>query len=282
VWRDETPVAVIEAGPSAGQERVYYLHADHLGTPRRATDQAKRVVWRWESDAFGTTAPEEYPDRDGQKVAVNLRFPGQYFDSETGLHYNYFRDYDPGTGRYVQGDPIGLAGDINAYTYVNNRPFDFADPEGLTWLVWLLRGIALAEGRALAWCLQNPLKCQRFKEWATRICAHRDAGFGRAPPGTHSGPRAGKDFTPAAKSSNKGKDCTYCGAQTGNDTRSDHVYPRSRSGDGDPTNLVPACPGCNDIYKNDNTPLEWELFLDALCKAMFPKPGKLAICEGAL
>ncbi len=94
-------------------------------------DEAGKVVWRWESDAFGTTAASEDPDGDGIKVAVNLRFPGQYYDQETGLHYNYFRNYDPGTGRYTTSDPIGLAGGVNTYTYVGGNPLSFTDPSGL-------------------------------------------------------------------------------------------------------------------------------------------------------
>ncbi|WP_133372134.1 RHS repeat-associated core domain-containing protein, partial [Sulfurirhabdus autotrophica] len=66
------------------------------------------------------------------KVAVNLRFPGQYYDQETGLHYNYFRNYDPGTGRYTTSDPIGLAGgSFSTYTYVDNDPLSYVDPDGL-------------------------------------------------------------------------------------------------------------------------------------------------------
>jgi len=74
---------------------------------------------------------DENPAGQGQ-FTYNQRFPGQYFDRETGLHYNYFRDYDPQTGRYVQSDPIGLAGGINTYGYAEANPLIYVDPYGLS------------------------------------------------------------------------------------------------------------------------------------------------------
>lgn len=71
------------------------------------------IVWRWGSDPFGTSAANQDPDGDTQAFVYGLRFPGQYLDSETGLHYNCYRDYDPVTGQYVQSDPIGFAGGVN-------------------------------------------------------------------------------------------------------------------------------------------------------------------------
>jgi uncharacterized protein RhaS with RHS repeats len=95
------PVAVLKpaANPNATLS-IYYIHADHLGTPRAITrPNDNQVVWTWESEAFGNSLPEQNPLGLGSFV-FNLRFPGQYYDAETGLFYNGFRDYDPATGRY--------------------------------------------------------------------------------------------------------------------------------------------------------------------------------------
>lgn len=75
--------------------------------------------------------PSEDFDANGVKFTYNLRFPEQYYDQETGLHYNYFRDYDPSIGRYVESDPAGLAGGLNTYAYVDSRPTLTIDPLGL-------------------------------------------------------------------------------------------------------------------------------------------------------
>ncbi len=92
---------------------------------------ANTIVWRWENThAFGANLPDEDPDGNAQLFEYHPRFPGQYFDRETNLHYNYFRYYEPETGRYVSPDPIGLAGGINIYGYVEQNPLSFVDPRG--------------------------------------------------------------------------------------------------------------------------------------------------------
>ncbi len=136
LWQDAVPVAVVwppmtPGNPNASTERIVYLHTDHLNTPRRASDARGVLVWQWISDAYGSSAPEEDPDQDGRPTTIHLRFPGQYFDVESGLHYNWNRYYDPQVGRYTQPDPIGLAGGINTYAYVEGNPVSYSDPLGL-------------------------------------------------------------------------------------------------------------------------------------------------------
>ncbi len=95
-------------------------------------NQANNAVWRWENThTFGANLPDEDPDGNSQLFEYHPRFPGQYFDKETNFHYNYFRYYEPETGRYISPDPIGLAGGLNTYGYVNGDPLLFVDPDGL-------------------------------------------------------------------------------------------------------------------------------------------------------
>ena len=108
VWLEDIPVAVIMKATATSPIQVYFIHADHLNTPRVIIDQSNTLVWRWESThAFGANLPNEDPDGNAQLFEYNPRFPGQYFDKETNLHYNYFRYYEPETGRYISPDPIG-------------------------------------------------------------------------------------------------------------------------------------------------------------------------------
>ena len=104
-----------------------------MGTPRAITDSTTNAkVWEWgNEDAFGNNTPNEQPIGSTQSFNYNLRFPGQYYDLETNTHYNYFRDYDPGTGRYVQSDPIGLDGGLGTYVYVKDGPLSAIDQFGL-------------------------------------------------------------------------------------------------------------------------------------------------------
>jgi RHS repeat-associated protein len=122
----------ITVGPPAPAARaLYFIHADHLNTPRLVADAAGTTVWQWDQqEPFGSNPPDENPSGRGV-FEVPLRFLGQYSDKETGLHYSYFRDYDPGLGRFPQFDPIGLRGGINGYAYVDSRPLSRIDPFGL-------------------------------------------------------------------------------------------------------------------------------------------------------
>ncbi|WP_276521490.1 RHS repeat-associated core domain-containing protein [Shewanella sairae] len=119
VYLHQAPLAMMT------QEATYYFHNSHLNTPMSLTDSQQQVVWQAKYDAFGKASIVS------QGIENNLRFPGQYYDQESGLHYNYFRDYDPELGRYIQSDPIGLAGGINTYAYVGGNPINLYDFFGL-------------------------------------------------------------------------------------------------------------------------------------------------------
>jgi RHS repeat-associated protein len=113
-------------------ETLYFIHVDHLNTPRLAVSEDSWVHWRWEqAEPFGENPAIELMGTEGYLTNLPLRFPGQYFDKETNLHYNYFRDYDPGIGRYIQSDPIGLHGGLNTYVYVHGSPLAQTDLYGL-------------------------------------------------------------------------------------------------------------------------------------------------------
>ena len=104
---------------------AYYFVNDHLGTPVKVVNQAGIVVWG------GTTLPFGAVEGGSRVFDNRFRFPGQYYDAETGLHYNYHRYYDPAIGRYLTPDTIGLEGGINLYAYIQNDPVNWIDPYGL-------------------------------------------------------------------------------------------------------------------------------------------------------
>ncbi len=140
---------------------VYYLHPDHLGTPRAMTrsvaannattgpDAINKAVWRWESDPFGTSLNASAPNGNPQNVtgtasqitaasfSINNRFPGQLADAESGKYYNYFRDYDAGIGRYTTSDRVGLKAGLSTYGYVWQQPTRKIDPFGLYGCRWI-------------------------------------------------------------------------------------------------------------------------------------------------
>jgi RHS repeat-associated protein len=119
VYLNGQPLAKIE------WSNTYYYHNDHLGTPQKMTDASGTVVWAADYKPFGEATVTV------STITNNLRFPGQYFDAETGNHYNYRRDYNPSLDRYIEADPIGLRGGPNVYSYVWANPIKWIDPIGL-------------------------------------------------------------------------------------------------------------------------------------------------------
>ncbi len=163
---------------------VFYVHPDHLGTPRVITastalaattgtgitspQTVNKAVWRWDSDPFGSnatanSAPNENPNTLSQVVGTatlpylfgfDLAFPGQKRDRETGKHYNYFRDYDPAVGRYFESDPIGLDGGLCSFAYTDDSPLIYRDPLGLQFVL-PPGNVGAASGGLFGACCRN-------------------------------------------------------------------------------------------------------------------------------
>jgi RHS repeat-associated protein len=180
VYLGDTPVAVLKqqttgtAPSTITTTSVYYVYSDQIDTPRvitRATDN--KMVWRWDSsDPFGLFYPAENPSALAASPSItyaqpaftyNNRFPGQTYDRESGLHYNYYRDYDPYLGRYIQSDPIGMLGGINTYAYVGSSPTKYSDPSGLIIPIIVgcaasgacVAGVVTAVVGGIAWAVSN-------------------------------------------------------------------------------------------------------------------------------
>jgi RHS repeat-associated protein len=179
----------VETSPGS----VYYVHNDHLGTPQVITDEDQTIVWSANYQPFGdveiTTAI----------IANNLRFPGQYYDEESGLHYNYFRDYDPSLGRYVQSDPIGLQGGLNTYAYVDSNPTGYTDPHGL--VKWTGSQTVLAVvpgGGAVRYAFSLKSECVKGQQAAVKVVAGGFAvGIGLDVSGTYAGEVTFEDYRSA-------------------------------------------------------------------------------------
>ena len=181
------PIAAVIKG------QTYAVHSDHLNTPRKLTQPDGQVAWQWAYSAFGDEQPtigakrftsETTTPTTGAtsipEVTFNLRYPGQYFDKETKLHYNYFRTYAPGTGRYTQGDPIGLDGGWNRFGYGNSNPLSNTDPSGLcgpatplcVWLLanapWLVPTGTLVAEAGLSLATGTPIPASALPQFAGR------------------------------------------------------------------------------------------------------------------
>ncbi|WP_349771877.1 RHS repeat-associated core domain-containing protein [Thauera sedimentorum] len=110
----------------AGLDGIAWLHANHLGAPELATGAQGQVLWRAHYAPFGAASVT-----GRESFALHLRLPGQYFDPETGLHYNRARYYDPQAGQYLSPDPLGTPDGPNPYAYVAFNPLRYIDPDGL-------------------------------------------------------------------------------------------------------------------------------------------------------
>lgn len=148
------PIAAIVNGTA------YAIHSDHLNTPRKLTQADGQVAWQWAYSAFGDEQPTLGAKRFTSEttnpttgtttipeVTFNLRYPGQYYDKESNLHYNYFRSYSAERGRYTQADPIGLDGGFNRFGYVDGDALGASDPLGLWKCTPVLGGLD---------CVRNP------------------------------------------------------------------------------------------------------------------------------
>ena len=131
IWLGALPLAVI-ADVDTASPNLYYIHVDHLNRPVRMTDGAKVTVW----DA--TWLPHGGVHAITGTAALDARFPGQWFQLESGLHYNWHRHYDPTTGRYTQADPLGFIDGPSVYAYAVNSPQMYVDEDGR--FAWIFAG----------------------------------------------------------------------------------------------------------------------------------------------
>jgi RHS repeat-associated protein len=125
LWNPDSfaPLGTVQHG------KLYSVVNDQIDTPLEIVDEHGYIAWARDGDSWGRTEALERPQSSPAPVC-DIRFPGQWADAESGLHYNFFRSYDPTNGRYIGNDPIGIDGDTNAYRYVPS-PLTWIDPLGL-------------------------------------------------------------------------------------------------------------------------------------------------------
>jgi len=133
IWLDDMPIAVV-ADVNTVTPKLWFVHTDHLNRPIMMTDGTKTKVWEafwWPyGEAYTLTGP----------ASLDLRFPGQWFQAESGLHYNWHRQYDPKLGRYLEPDPLGMPDGSNRWWYAKNSPLMEVDPEGTNVLGGIIGG----------------------------------------------------------------------------------------------------------------------------------------------
>jgi RHS repeat-associated protein len=161
------PLALVHGNAQQDNIKLYWYQNDHLGTPIALTGSLGDTLYECQYNAYGQIINETYHQDDTQTLPDNpLRFQGQYYDEETGLHYNLNRYYDPFTGRYITQDPLGILGGLNSYQYVNGDPINWIDPLGL------IKGL---DGSS------QPLKLPHYPDKPADINGKINIGAGKTP-----------------------------------------------------------------------------------------------------
>jgi RHS repeat-associated protein len=175
IWLGDTLVGVIAASDNS-TSKFEYVETDQVGTPRSVIDPIRNVaIWRWSvtTSAFGDHNNDADPDGNGTTWWFQLRYPGQYDDGSWVPTYNHFRHYEAGTGRYVESDPIGLAGGISTYGYAGSNPIRFWDSAGLNW-TWSGTVKSLTAGEGLGgghFLFDLTSDCWKGKRWHVLVSA---------------------------------------------------------------------------------------------------------------